>query len=210
MNNQDPKSRVQRYNFNADDQPTPRRRRRQRRWWPWIMTLLTLAIAIVLVLVINTHKSSSSSDTATASSAESSLTTKSSSTSESSAYESFQAKYRKYLTNGTLTASQHQKLQAIVNAESNSATQAREQKLLDQAEVQKSSTASSSTTSQSSATKSSSSSNPTSFDTTHTFSSVNDAQNWAQASKNQWLQAGYSTYTITSDGQGNYNLQFIR
>ncbi|MFC0378415.1 hypothetical protein [Levilactobacillus acidifarinae] len=208
MNNQDPKSRVQRYNFNADDQHLPRRRRRQRRWWPWIMTLLTLTIAVVLVLVINTHKSSSSSDTATASSAESSLATNSSSTSKQSAYDQFEAKYRKYLTNGTLTAAQQQKLQAIVNAESNSATQAREQKLLDQAKVPKASETSSSATEQSSAAKSSS--NPTSFGTTHTFSSVNDAQNWAQASKNQWLQAGYSTYTITSDGQGNYNLQFVR
>lgn len=209
LNNQEPKSRVQRYNFNADDQPSSRRRRRQRRWWPWVLTVVTLTIAVLLVLVINTRKSSSSSDTATASSVESSLTAKSSSTSEQSVYESFEAKYRQALTNGTLTAAQKQKLQAIINNEDNSATQAREQKLLDQAEVTKSSTAtSSSNTSQSSTTKESS--NPTSFGTTHTFSSVNDAQNWAQASKSQWLQAGYSTYTITSDGQGNYNLQFVR
>ena len=208
LNNQEPKSRVQRYNFNSDGQP-PRRRRRQRRWWPWLLTFITLAIAVLLVLAINTHKSSSSSDTATASSADSSISAKSSSTAEQSAYNRFEAKYRRYLTNGTLTVSQKQKLQTIINKEDSSAVQTREQKLLDQAKVQRPASAdSSSTTDQSSSSEKTS--NPTSFGTTHTFSSVNDAQNWAQASKNQWLQAGYSTYTITSDGQGNYNLQFVR
>lgn len=209
LNNQEPKSRVQRYNFNDVHQP-PRRHRQQRRWWPWLMTLLTLAIAVLLVLAINTHQSSSSR-TATASSADASLAAKSSSTSQQSAYDQFETKYKRYLSNGTLTLTQKQKLQESINNEDNSAVQSREQKLLNQAEVKRSSSSSNAATSSANSTqKAQQSQNASSFDTPHTFSSVADAQNWAQASKSQWLQAGYSTYTITSDGQGNYNLQFVR
>lgn len=166
------------------------------------MTLLTLAIAILLVLGI-THHNNSASNTASSSSNSASLVAKASSVSEQSAYESFKDKYDGFNDNG-ITVSQKQKLQNMINDESNSAVQSREQKLLDQAQTKSSSTQSSASSS------SASSHNPTSFDAVHTFSSVDDAQNWAQASKNQWLQAGYTTYTITSDGQGNYNLQFVR
>ncbi|KRK39580.1 hypothetical protein FD07_GL000755 [Levilactobacillus parabrevis ATCC 53295] len=204
LNNQEPKSRVQRYNFNQDpNRPMRQRPRKPRRWWPWVMTLLTLAIAILLVLGI-THHNNSASNTVSSSSNSASLVAKASSVSEQSAYESFKDKYDGYNDNG-LTVSQKQKLQNVINDESNSAVQAREQKLLNQAQT-KSSNASNTSTSSSSA----SNQNPTSFDSVHTFSSVADAQSWAQASKNQWLQAGYTTYTITSDGQGNYNLQFVR
>ncbi|KRL94317.1 hypothetical protein FD28_GL000465 [Levilactobacillus hammesii DSM 16381] len=203
LNNQEPKSRVQRYNFNQDpNRPTRQRPRKPRRWWPWVMTLLTLAIAILLVLGI-THHNNSASKTASSSSNSASLVAKASSVSEQSAYESFKDKYDDFNDNG-ITVSQKQKLQNMINDESNSAVQSREQKLLDQAQTKSSSTQSSASSS------SASSHNPTSFDAVHTFSSVDDAQNWAQASKNQWLQAGYTTYTITSDGQGNYNLQFVR
>lgn len=165
------------------------------------MTLLTLAIAIILVLAISGHqKSSSSSDVATSASASTAVAAKASSASEQDAYDHFRARYNQYNHNG-LTVTQKQKLQQMINDESNSAVQSREQTLLDQATVK--SAASSSKPAQKP-------SNASSFGTTHTFSSVNDAQNWAQASKNQWLQAGYTTYTITSDGQGNYNLQFVR
>ncbi|WP_341779758.1 hypothetical protein [Levilactobacillus sp. HBUAS70063] len=167
------------------------------------MTLLTLAIAILLVLGI-THHNNSASNTVSSTSNSASLVAKASSVSEQSAYESFKNKYDGYNDNG-ITVSQKQKLQDMINDESNSAVQSREQKLLNQAQTKSSSSASSSASS-----SSTSSHNPTSFDSVHTFSSVEDAQNWAQASKNQWLQAGYTTYTITSDGQGNYNLQFVR
>ncbi|NLR32879.1 hypothetical protein HF569_10485 [Lactobacillus sp. ZJLC3-7] len=203
MNNQEPKSRVQRYNFNQDpNRPTRQRSRKPRRWWPWVMTLLTLAIAILLVLGIN-HHNNSASKTSSSSNTSASLVAKASSVSEQEAYESFKAKYDGYNDNG-ITVSQKQKLQNIINDESNSAVQSREQKLLDQSQTKSSATSSSTSSS------SASSHNPTTFDSVHTFSSVEDAQNWAQASKNQWLQAGYTTYTITSDGQGNYNLQFVR
>lgn len=207
LNNQEPKSRVQRYNFNqGSDQPPRRRQRKPRRWWPWIMTLLTLAIAILLVLAINHHNTTGSS-TSSSTSASSSVAAASSSASEQTAYESFRSTYSSYNDNG-LTVTQKQKLQDIINDESNDAIQTREQNLLDQAKTKKSSAK---TTSSSSASQqSSSASSDSTFDSTHTFSSVNDAQNWAQASKQQWLQAGYSTYTITSDGQGNYNLKFVR
>ncbi|WP_057878328.1 hypothetical protein [Levilactobacillus paucivorans] len=197
MNNQEPKSRVQRYNFNQDpEHPTRQRRKRPRRWWPWVMTLITLAIAILLVLAIS-HHNNSTSNTAASSSDSASIAAKSSSNSEQTAYDNFKKKYDAYNDNG-LTVTQKQKLQNIINDESNDAVQDREQQLLDQASTKSSATSSS---------KESSGSN--SFDDVHTFSSVDDAQNWAQASKNQWLQAGYTTYTITSDGQGNYNLQFV-
>ncbi|WP_125765389.1 MULTISPECIES: hypothetical protein [Levilactobacillus] len=202
MNNQEPKSRVQRYNFNqGPDQPTRQRQRKPRRWWPWIMTLITLAIAILLVLAIN-HHNNAGSNTSASSSTSASVVAKSSSASEQAAFESFKSTYSSYNDNG-LTVTQKQKLQSTINEESNSAVQDREQKLLNQAQTKKSSansTSSSSASSHADAT----------FASTHTFSSVADAQNWAQASKDQWLQAGYTTYTITSDGQGNYNLQFVR
>ncbi|WP_143462631.1 hypothetical protein [Levilactobacillus enshiensis] len=203
MNNQEPKSRVQRYNFNQGDHPTRRKPKKPRRWWPWIMTLLTLAIAILLVLAI-THHNDSASNTAASSSTSASVVAKSSSASEQAAYDSFKQKVSQYNANG-ITVTQKQKLQNIINDESNDAVQDREQKLLDKTQVKKSATTSSS----SSADNTHDAANST-FASTHTFSSVNDAQNWAQASKQQWLAAGYTTYTITSDGQGNYTLQFVR
>jgi len=202
LNNQEPKSRVQRYNFNqGSDRPTRQRPRKPRRWWPWIMTLLTLAVAILLVLAIN-HHNSSGSNTSASSSTSASVIAKSSSASEQAAFESFKSTYSQYNDNG-LTVTQKQKLQNIINDETNDAVQSREQKLLDKAQTKQSATSSSSSASSSSHADST-------FASTHTFSSVADAQNWAQASKEQWLAAGYSTYTITSDGQGNYNLQFVR
>ena len=213
LNNQEPKSRVQRYNFNADDQRPPRHRRRQRRWWPWLMTLITLAVAILLVMVINGHKSATTHSVASSSS-NSSVLAHSTSASEATAYSQFSAKLDTYTDSASgLTATQKQALQTIINNEKSATVQAREQKLLDRTTTQSATSSSDNTSSNAdstSSTKKSSSQNPTSFDTTHTFSSVGDAQNWAQASKSQWLQAGYSTYTITSDGQGNYNLQFVR
>ncbi|KRK73065.1 hypothetical protein FD30_GL000808 [Levilactobacillus namurensis DSM 19117] len=208
LNNQEPKSRVQRYNFNADDQRPLRRRHRQRRWWPWIMTLLTLAIAILLVLAINGHKAVSTHST-TASSSDSAMLAHASSASQASAYSQFQKRLDAYNDNG-ITVTQKQKLQKMIDQESNQAVQNREQKLLDQTKVSSTATTSSSSSAPTSSSAKKTSQNPTTFDTTHTFSSVGDAQNWAQASKNQWLQAGYNNYTITSDGQGNYNLQFVR
>lgn len=200
LNNQEPKSRVQRYNFNqGNDQATRQRPKKPRRWWPWILTLLTLAIAVLLVLAIN-HHNNAASNTEASSSNSSSIAAKDSSASEQSAYERFQDKYEQYNDHG-ITVTQKQKLQNIINAESNSAVQSREQKLLDQATTKPSASASSSSKKKDS--------DDDQFSTTHTFSSVADAQNWAQASKNSWLQAGYTTYTITSDGQGNYNLQFV-
>lgn len=170
------------------------------------MTLITLAIAILLVLAINGHKSTTES--AASSSSSSSVLAHSASASQASAYSSFKALLNKYNDQG-ITVSQKQKLQMIVNNEQNNTVQSREQQLLDDVTV-KHAKSSSASQSSSESKSSSESQNPTSFDTTHTFSSVADAQNWAQASKSQWLQAGYSTYTITSDGQGNYNLQFVR
>ncbi|MFC6260118.1 hypothetical protein [Levilactobacillus fujinensis] len=203
MNNQEPKSRVQRYNFNQGDQPTRRQQKKPRRWWPWIMTLLTLAIAILLVLAI-THHNDSASNTTASSSTSASVVAKSSSTSEQAAYDSFKQKVSQYNNNG-ITVTQKQKLQNIINDESNDAVQDREQKLLDKTQTKKSAVSSSS-----SSAESTSNASDSTFASTHTFSSVNDAQNWAQASKQQWLAAGYTTYTITSDGQGNYTLQFVR
>lgn len=171
------------------------------------MTLLTLAIAILLVLAINSHQTGTTHSTAS-SSADSSVMAHSSSVSEQTAYEQFRDQLESYNDHG-ITVAQKQKLQSLINHENNSAVQSREQKLLDRTTVKSTSSASDSSAASSSSAKKESQ-NPTSFATTHTFSSVNDAQNWAQASKNQWLQAGYSTYTITSDGQGNYNLQFVR
>jgi len=171
------------------------------------MTLITLAIAILLVLAINGHKSTSSTATTTSSSSSAEIMAHSSSVSEETAYDKFKTKFDGYNANG-LTVTQKQKLQTLINNEDNSAVQDREQKLLDGATVKPAKTQSSSA--ESSSHKPDNQDNTSTFATTHTFSSVGDAQNWAQASKNQWLQAGYSTYTITSDGQGNYNLQFVR
>lgn len=51
---------------------------------------------------------------------------------------------------------------------------------------------------------------PTMFDGTHIFSSVADAQNYAKATQNQWIQAGFSTYTVSTDSQGYYILKFVK
>ncbi|GLB46566.1 hypothetical protein WR164_05450 [Philodulcilactobacillus myokoensis] len=48
------------------------------------------------------------------------------------------------------------------------------------------------------------------FSTPHTFDSVQDALNWAKASQREWLQAGYTNFKITSDGQNDYVLRFTK
>lgn len=50
----------------------------------------------------------------------------------------------------------------------------------------------------------------TMFDRTHIFSSVADAQNYAKATQDQWLKAGYTNYTVSADSQGYYILKFIK
>ncbi|AYF92285.1 hypothetical protein [Apilactobacillus bombintestini] len=44
----------------------------------------------------------------------------------------------------------------------------------------------------------------------HIFSSVADAQNYAKATQEQWLKAGYQTYTVSADSQGYYILRFVK
>lgn len=42
------------------------------------------------------------------------------------------------------------------------------------------------------------------------FNSVEDAQNWANTTQDNWLADGYNNYTITQDGQGYYVLKFVK
>lgn len=49
-----------------------------------------------------------------------------------------------------------------------------------------------------------------SFAEPHTFNSVQDAKDWANATKPDWTSAGYNYWTVTQNSQGYYVLTFTK
>ncbi|MCH5461732.1 hypothetical protein HC026_06490 [Lactobacillus sp. LC28-10] len=232
MNNQEPQSRMQRYNFNTDKQSASKRKPPKR---PSHFRQILISILVTLVLVIgvgvwlanrstkvengaqNTEQSvndnSSSSNTGSDSASEND--TPNSNPNNSSAGS---ANGSTYADKG-ITSSQRSSLQSSINQESDATIKNSEQKKLDNTKPkgntqQSSSSANTTSNSAGSSSKKTDNSNNNSgsitFSQPHTFSSVSDAKSWAQATKSQWLKDGYSNYTITSDAQGNYVLRFVK
>ncbi|KRK98762.1 hypothetical protein FD04_GL000502 [Secundilactobacillus odoratitofui DSM 19909 = JCM 15043] len=233
VNNQEPQSRMQRYNFNTDNNPSPNRKRPKK---PHRIRQILISFFVTLVLIIGvgvwlanrstkvengtesteqTVKDSSSSDS---NNSDSSSDSESDSTdSDTTSSNDDQQSGATYGDSG-ITQSQRSSLQSSINQESDATVKNSEQKKLDDTKSKSSTNTSSSsanTTSNSSdssskETDNSNNSDSITFSQSHSFSSVSDAKSWAQATKSQWLKDGYSTYTITSDAQGNYVLKFVK
>lgn len=48
------------------------------------------------------------------------------------------------------------------------------------------------------------------FAETHTFNSLQDAKDWANATKSDWTAAGYNYWTVNQNSQGYYVLTFTK
>lgn len=48
------------------------------------------------------------------------------------------------------------------------------------------------------------------FSETHTFNSIQDAKDWANATKPDWTAAGYNYWTVNQNSQGYYVLTFTK
>jgi hypothetical protein len=204
VNRHDDEPKYKKYDFNSEQSRRSRHKKQYSGWWFALLILIVaigLAVSINWLVTRNDHKSSSStaSISKTINKSKQAIeghTKKGSLTKkvEDNQVTAFNDKLKQAKSNG-FTLQERNKLQAAINSEKNQTVKSRQQKLLDQASQQAKPAKPKAT-------------DP--FATTHTFSSVNDAKNWANATKQQWLKDGYVNYTITSNGQGYYILKFIK
>ncbi|GHP14495.1 hypothetical protein YK48G_19200 [Lentilactobacillus fungorum] len=204
MNRHDDEPKYKKYDFNSEQSRRSRHKKQYSGWWFALLILIVaigLAVSINWLVTRNDHKSSSStaSISKTINKSKQAIedhTKKGSLTKkvEDNRVTAFNDKLKQAKSNG-FTLQERNKLQAAINSEKNQTVKSRQQKLLDQASQQ---------------TKPAKPKTTDPFATTHTFSSINDAKNWANATKQQWLKDGYVNYTITSNGQGYYILKFIK
>lgn len=231
MNNQEPQSRMQRYNFNTDNQSANKRKPPKR---PSHFRQIIISFLVTLVLIVgvgvwlanrSTTVENGAQNTEQSVKDNSSSNTGSDDASQDGASTSYPNNSADNRSDGSvyddkgITASQRSSLQSSINQESDATIKNSEQKKLDDTKAKSStqqSSSSANTTSNSAGSSSkktdnsSNNSGSITFSQPHTFSSVSDAKSWAQATKSQWLKDGYSTYTITSDAQGNYVLRFVK
>jgi len=231
VNNQEPQSRMQRYNFNTDKNQPPKRKGPKR---PSRLRQIIVSFLVTLALVVGvgvwlanrtTKVENGAENTEQSVNDNSSSNKRADSSSQSTASRSVPDNSTEDSSNGStydkgVTSSQRNSLQSSINQESDATIKNREQKKLNDAKAKsdtRQSSSSANTTSSNSAGSSSkktdnnkNNSGSITFSQSHTFSSVSDAKSWAQATKSQWLKDGYSTYTITSDAQGNYVLRFVK
>ncbi|MEJ6399707.1 hypothetical protein [Nicoliella lavandulae] len=173
MNNQEPQSRVKRYDFNkGSKQPDPNPK--NFKVWPWI-----LGLVIVIGLLVGGIKYLTSGNNNTAQPTQTSSMASSTNSSSQSTSNSHSSN-----SNSTSSAKQNSSKKTAASHASNRPPQNNNQ--------------------------SKAPANGGSFSTPRQFSTVQDATNWAKATQSSWIQAGYSNYTITSDGQGFYVLNFIK
>jgi hypothetical protein len=204
LNRHDDEPQYKKYDFNSEEN---RRRQRRKQYSGWWFALLILVVGIVLALSINwfvtsgNNKQSSSTNSIsktikksekefTGNSKKGSLTNQV----EKNRVNAFSSKLKAAQESG-LNPKERQQFQQTINEEQNETVKSQEQNLLNGVKSDKPARAQKT---------------PDQFSSTHTFASVQDAKNWANATKQQWLKAGYVNYTITSNGQGYYVLRFIK
>ncbi|KRK47768.1 hypothetical protein GPK34_11070 [Secundilactobacillus kimchicus] len=229
MNNQEPKSRMQRYDFNTGDNKGPKRPRKSPRLRQIIIGFIVALILVVGVGVWLANRSTSVEN----SSPESSETVSDSSNDESDSQDSSDNDDSSDDTDTTETGDVTDNGAAPTqgrastptppqnrgsNRESNATTKnggqstsrsgSRNQNA--QSGTSNSTNDSSTQPSQDTGSNDSSTSGGIDFSSPHTFSSVEDARSWASATRSDWLKQGYTNYTITQDPQGNYVLAFTK
>ncbi|EEI19444.1 hypothetical protein [Lentilactobacillus hilgardii] len=208
MNKHDNEPQYKKYDFNSEQTRSSQRKRQYSGWWFALLILiiaLGIAVSLSWFLTRDSSKSSNRSSTnnisRTIKKSESALKnrkTKGALTSklESNRVNSFKKQLNQADNNG-ITKQQRSQLQEKINQESNQSVKSKEQSLLNQTQSRSNQPP-----------KKPQAADP--FATSHTFSSIQDAKNWANATKEEWLKAGYVNYTITSNGQGYYTLKFVK
>lgn len=204
MNRHDDEPQYKKYDFNSTE---TRRQQHKKQYSGWWLALLILIIGIALALSVNwvmssnNHKSnnSTSSISKTIKKSESKFagsSKKGALTSEVEKHRvnAFSNKLKDAQESG-LNPKERQQFQQQINQEQNETVRSQEQNLLNGVKSDK---------------PAKPQKTPDQFSSTHTFASIQDAKNWANATKQQWLKAGYVNYTITSNGQGYYVLRFIK
>lgn len=208
MNKHDNEPQYKKYDFNSEETRRSRRKKQYSGWW---FALLILVVALLIAFSLNwlltkdNHKSSGHSSnnriSRTIKKSESTLINRKKKGPltrqlENNRIATFKKKLNQADQNG-ITKQQRARLQESINQESNQSVKDKEQSLLNQTETRTNRPP-----------KKPKQTDP--FATDHTFSSIQDAKNWANATKSEWLKAGYVNYTITSNGQGYYTLKFIK
>jgi hypothetical protein len=204
LNKHDDEPQYKKYDFNSEE---TRRQQHKKQYSGWWFALLILVIGIALALGINwmvssnNHKqsSSNSSISKTINKSEKEITGKAqkgplTNKIEKNRVKAFSSKVQSAQAGG-LTPKERQQLQQQINQEQNKSVKSQEQDVLNSVKSSK---------------PSKPQKTPDQFSSNHTFASIQDAKNWANATKQQWLKAGYVNYTITSNGQGYYVLRFIK
>jgi flagellar basal body-associated protein FliL len=205
LNRHDNEPQYKKYDFNSEEN---RRRQHKKQYSGWWLALLILVIGIALALSVSwlltsgngRSKSNSTNEISkTINKSEKALTGKSdkgalTSQVEKNRVNAFSNKL-KDASDGGLSPKERSQFQTTINEEQNQSVRSQEQNLLNGIKSNKPAKPQKA---------------PDQFASTHTFASVQDAKNWANATKQQWLKAGYVNYTITSNGQGYFILRFIK
>lgn len=203
MKNSNDKPQYKTYDFNTD---TPRRKKSTNYLHGWWIGVLIIAVALGIAYGISLWQNHIHpvANTAVVSKKSKRKIAKITAATNKSADQDAAAdkvdRFRSQLNSRNddgITSDQRSDLQKQIDKETNQNAKSQEQTLLDNTESRHIST-----------NKPAPVTDP--FSQTHTFSSVADAKNWANATKAQWLKAGYSDYTITSNGQGYFVLRFLK
>ena len=206
MKNSDDKPQYKIYKFGSRTDAQKSKRTKSASFYGWLSGLIIVGLSLIIAMGINNWQLSHqgpntaiiSKHTAKSKQTQAQLnrsTKTSDQHSTSRSVSQFREQLASYQDTG-LTTKQRAKFQATINSEKDAEIAKQEQTLLDQVKVKVTSNSNQPKTNE--------------FSQSHTFSSIDDAKNWANATKQQWLSAGYSTYTITSNGQGYYLLHFVK
>ncbi|MHA8110168.1 hypothetical protein ACYATP_01435 [Lactobacillaceae bacterium Melli_B4] len=183
MNNQEPQSRVKRYDFNKGSKQ-PNQNPKNFKVWPWVLGLVV--VIGILVGGIKYFTADNSSNHQNADQSSSVMSSSSSHNSNQQTSSSSKISSANSSTKSNTSSSKTTKKPANHNDENPNQPNSQ------------------------SGNQNGQPTNGGSFSNPRQFSSVEDAKSWANATQSSWLREGYNNYTITSDGQGYYVLNFTR
>ncbi len=204
MNKREDEPNYTKYDFTPKEQRQNRRKNLSGWWMALVIILIAVGIGGSIVLFQNAQSSSKANPNPI--SKELSKTKKAiggqktssslSTQDQNNAITNFEDKLnRANVKNNGISSNARLQLQEDIDSQSNINVKKQEQNMLDQTP---------------NVVKTEPTQQTKQFSETHTFSSVQDAKDWANATKSQWLAAGFNNFTITSNGQGYYVLHFIK
>jgi len=204
LNNKKEPSNYKRYDFNIENPNGVHERSKFSGWW-FAIIVLVIALLIGMGVSFLQNPKKNAQDKIKNDPITKSVKGKLSTEIQDQQVAKFQDRLNQEDDNG-ITATQREKLQTVINDTDNQSVKKREQNILNNAQTKPTAMPQK----QPKAPKDKPHSDDETFSTEHTFSSIDDAKDWANATKNQWLADGYTNYKITTNGQGYYNLEFVK